>query len=222
MAYFAGLCYNKSMFMTKIVLIASCLYIFAATAHSQSFPGADMDRARSLIGDMQALSRRMAVPAPQQYLMLLHSQEQQLPAAAAPLDTPFQALGPTGKTGRIDGPFTKGNGVYRVELNSPYELRFLVKTGYMDGQLTLKRDPVTGLDSMRLVGRMWDRKNRAWGPVEDNTKAIKIEYDPRNDAGQLRWVGEDRVEKTERFYNGRSGRSMTIEFNGWGHDFYQD
>ncbi|MFA6003086.1 MAG: hypothetical protein WC881_03370 [Elusimicrobiota bacterium] len=201
------------MFTTQIALTASLLSIFAAAAHTQAFPSADMARAHSLIGDMQALSRRMAV---------IPTAQAPLPATAAPLDTPFQALGPTGKTGRIDGPFSKGNGRYRVELNSTYELRFIVQTGYMDGQLTLKRDPITGLDSMRLLGRMWDRKNRTWGPTEDNTKAIKIEYDSQADTGCIHWLAENNTKKTERFYNGRSGRRMTIEFEGWGHDFYQD
>ena len=75
---------------------------------------------------------------------------------------------------------------------------------------------------MRFAGRRWDNGRDEWGPQEDKTKEVVVEYDAKKDLGYIRWV-EDGEWKSERYWNGSKGTRMTIEFgDGWDHDFQQD
>lgn len=138
----------------------------------------------------------------------------------SPLSTGFVALGPAGTTGKIDGPGSQGNGAYRVDKNDPYEVALTLDTGYIKGQATLKRDPLTGKDSIRFAGKVWE--NGKLSEHRDNTHDAVISYKSKDDAGTIRWT-ENSGKKAEDFWGGKSGRSMTIEFGGgYDHDFQQD
>jgi hypothetical protein len=140
----------------------------------------------------------------------------------SPIGPGFKALGPAGQTGRIDGPGGKGNGTYQVSRNEDYHLQVVLKTGYLDGTVALARDPATGGTTMRFSGRRWDGDKGQWGPEEDAAKEVVLEYDADRDRGTIRWV-EDGEWKSERYWEGAKGDSMTIEFGGgWDHDFKQN
>lgn len=139
---------------------------------------------------------------------------------ASPLSTGFVALGPAGKTGKVDGPGSQGNGTYRVDKNDPYEVAITLDTGYIKGQVTLKRDSQTGNDSIRFAGKVWE--NGKLSEFRDNTHGAVISYKPKDDEGTVRWT-ESGGKKAEDFWGGKSGNSMTIEFGGgYDHDFKQD
>ncbi|MBI4679044.1 MAG: hypothetical protein HY748_15820 [Elusimicrobia bacterium] len=139
----------------------------------------------------------------------------------SPINLGFKALGPEGSGGKIDGPGRQGNGTFKVLKNDPYEMSMEVKTGYIDGIVTLKRDSAAGKDAMRYQGRLW--KDGEWGPVEDKATEIEVRYDARKDEGSINWI-ENGEEKSERFWRGgKGGKVMTIEFSGgWNHDFHRD
>lgn len=138
-----------------------------------------------------------------------------------PINLGFLALGPKGSGGAVDGPGKQGNGIFRVLKNEPTEMSMIVKSGFIDGTVTLRRDPVTGNDTMRYQGRL--AKDDVWGPVEDKLTEIEVRYDVQTDAGSINWV-EEGVEKVERFWGGgKGGKRMTIEFGGgWNHDFNRE
>ncbi|MBI5882185.1 MAG: hypothetical protein HZB91_03670 [Elusimicrobia bacterium] len=139
----------------------------------------------------------------------------------SPINTGFRSMGTAGSKGKIDGPGKQGNGSFKVLVNDPFELSMEVKTGYIDGIITLKRDPATGKDSMRYQGRR--RQEEAWGPVEDKLTEIVITYDAKTDRGRISWL-EDGEEKSEGYWGGgKNDKVMTIEFGGgWDHDFFRD
>ena len=227
-----------------LLAIVSLLAPAAAPAQTSGpFAASDMESARGIVGGMQSFSRGLtlrdhpaaageAVP-----LELLRCGPwgvfcaQHLTMAIAPQSTQnektpfgagFKALGPVGKTGKIDGPGGKGNGAYRVDVNEDYRLEAIIKTGYMAGRVVLTRDPATGAATMRFAGRRWDSDKGEWGAEEDKTKEVVVEYDAKKDRGTIRWV-EDGEWKSERYWGGAEGADMTIEFGGgWDHDFQQD
>ncbi|MBI5209675.1 MAG: hypothetical protein HY927_06880 [Elusimicrobia bacterium] len=136
------------------------------------------------------------------------------------INTGFQAMGQAGSTGSVDGPGKQGNGGYRVLANSPFEVSMRVKTGFIDGIMTLKRNPDTGKDTMRYQGRLW--KDERWAPNEDTTTDVEIRYDAKRDSGSINWKENGRW-KAERYWGGSGGKSMTIEFGGgWDHAFYRN
>lgn len=207
------------------------------------FPAADLDAARDLVAQMRAQTQAMAVrPAPAatedaipldllrcgpwgalcaDSLSMIKSADR-YNNDTGPIGTGFKALGTAGKTGAIDGPGVQGNGTYRVVNNEDYHLQMVVQTGYIAGEITVVRDPASGRTTMRFAGRRWDDSKGAWGPSEDATKDVVVEYDAKRDLGYIRWV-EDSKWKSERYWNGSKGTGMTIEFGGgWDHDFQQD
>lgn len=227
-------------------LLAIVFLLTPAAAPAQTagpFPASDMESARDIVGGMKALARDMSQrPAPAAAKEAIPFEllrcgpwgafcAQPLALASAPQSTQnektpfgsgFKALGPAGKTGKIDGPAGKGNGTYRVDVNEDYRLEAVIKTGYMDGRVVLTRDPSTGATTMRFVGRRWDGDKDEWGPDEDAAKEVVLEYDAKKDRGAIRWV-EDGDWKSERYWGGAEGADMTIEFGGgWDHDFQQD
>lgn len=141
---------------------------------------------------------------------------------AGPINAGFAALGPAGKTGKIDGPGRQGNGTYRVDKNEPLELSVFVNTGYIRAQVTLTRDPQTGKDRARFTGKFWDNRNGRWGPDVDDSSDAVVSFDRKGDSGKLQW-NDKGTWKEERYWGGKSGKSMTIEFGGgYDHDFAQD
>lgn len=145
------------------------------------------------------------------------------PKQLSPLDPGFKALGPTGKTGSVDGPGSQGNGRYRVISSEPYQVVLEMKTGYIDGRFTLKRDTTTGKDSLGFSGRLWDQSRGAWAAPTEGINDGLITYDSGKDNGRIKWK-ENGAWKDEGYWNGRAGnKSMTIEFGGgWDHDLSQD
>lgn len=134
----------------------------------------------------------------------------------------FKALGGGGVKGSIDGPGRKGNGRYFVYHNKPYSVKLHIKTGYVDGAITLSRNKETGKDSMRFKGRYWDQGKGTWGPEVDGTNDVVITYNSRKDKGKISWI-ENGKNKSEGFWGGARGDDMTIELaGGWNHDFEQD
>jgi hypothetical protein len=142
---------------------------------------------------------------------------------AQPINPGFKAMGPAGGGGKIDGPGKQGNGTFRVLVNDPYEMSMRVQTGYIDGIITLKREPSTGKDTMRYLGRRWNDDAADWNPNEDTLTDITIAYDPKTDRGSIRWTA-DGEEKSENYWGGgKDDKVMTIEFGGgWDHDFRRD
>ncbi|MBI5624374.1 MAG: hypothetical protein HY924_11400 [Elusimicrobia bacterium] len=141
-----------------------------------------------------------------------------------PINPGFKTMGPAGSGGRVDGPGKQGNGTFKVLVNDPYVMSMRVQTGYIDGIMTLSRDPKTGKDTMRYQGRRWNDEKRDWNPFEDKLTEITITYDPKEDRGRIRWV-DDGEEKSEGYWGGGGDddKLMTIEFGGgWDHDFHRD
>jgi hypothetical protein len=230
---------------TPTALLALLVLLTPAAMRAQTagpFAAPDMDAARELVGSMKTLSRDMtARPSPaaagrtvpfdllrcgpwgvfcSQHLAMA-SRPQDHQNDTSPIGPGFKALGPAGKTGSIDGPGGKGNGVYRVVRNDDYHLQVVLKTGYLDGEVTLSRDPDSGAAAMRFAGRRWDNDEGKWGRNEDAVKEVVLEYSAKKDLGAIRWV-EDGGWKSERYWNGAKGTGMTIEFGGgWDHDFQQ-
>lgn len=138
----------------------------------------------------------------------------------SPLNPGFAALGPAGSTGKVDGPGSQGNGTFSVEKNDAYEVALTLDTGYIKGRITLKRDPATGQDTIRFAGRVWE--NGKLSEYRDKTHEAVIVYKAKDDEGTVRWT-ERGGKKSEDFWGGKSGRSMTIEFGGgYDHDFARD
>lgn len=141
-------------------------------------------------------------------------------AVITPINPGFKALGAAGKTGTIDGPGAPGNGSYTVDANNPYEVKLTIKTGRIDAQLTLSRDPSTGKDTVRRNGRIW--KQGAWTTSKDVSFPAQLVYDAARDNGTITW-NEEGLAKKEGYWHGASGTTMTIELGGgWDHDFSQD
>lgn len=136
-----------------------------------------------------------------------------------PVQTGFKALGGAGAKGKIDGPGWKGNGTFYVYKNDPYEISMWIATGYVEGVITIKRDKKTGRDRSNFKGRYWDQDKGDWGPQVDGGNDVVITYDAGRDKGRIRWK-ENGKWKQERYWGGKSGKSMTIELaGGWDHDF---
>lgn len=156
---------------------------------------------------------------------ILCSEDMPFRAASArenvqPINTGFKALGLAGVSGKIDGPAWKGDGTYRMKRNDSLEVDIIINTGYIDGQMTLTRDPQTGADTLRFAGRLWDKDKNCWGPDRDDISNITIIYDAKKDRGEIPWK-ENGETKKEQYWNGKKGRTkMTIEFGGgWDHAF---
>ena len=142
----------------------------------------------------------------------------------APINRGFQGLGPAGKTGRVKGPgiFGSGDGIYRVIENGPWQIVLQMKTGYIDGRFTLKRDAATGQDSLGFSGRLWDSDNGRMGPPTDSANDGQVSYDAASDSGGIAWRLNGQW-RQDSYHGGRAGASgMTITLGGHGHDFTQD
>jgi hypothetical protein len=142
----------------------------------------------------------------------------------APINRGFQGLGPAGKSGRVKGPgiFGSGDGTYRVIENGPWQVVLQMKTGYIDGTFTLKRDAATGKDSLGFAGSLWDSNNGGMSPPTNSVNDGKVDYDAASDAGNIGWRLNGEW-KQDAYHGGRAGsRGMTITLGGHGHDFLQD
>ncbi|MBI5202738.1 MAG: hypothetical protein HY925_14190 [Elusimicrobia bacterium] len=157
--------------------------------------------------------------------MELRYQQPQAPPVLPPPDPRrvnqgFEALGPAGSTGKVDGPFLRGNGRYEVLRNDATELQLHLKTGYVDGTLRLLIDAADKV-WLGFWGKVFDPRN---GKTYDlkNWAQIRMDYDARKDEGAFRWV-ENGKPKSEHFSGGASGNDMTIELaGGWDHQFKRE
>jgi len=142
----------------------------------------------------------------------------------APINRGFQGLGPAGKTGRVKGPgiFGSGDGTYRVVENGPWQIVLLMKTGYIDGTFTLKRDAATGKDSLGFNGRLWDADRGEMSPPANSVNDGTVGYDPASDTGTIAWRLNGQWNQ-DTYRGGRAGSGgMTITLGGHGHDFSQN
>ena len=142
--------------------------------------------------------------------------------AVTPLNLGFQALGPKGAKGRIKGPHPLGfaDGTYEVVENSPFLVVLFMRTGYIDGRFTLKRDALTGQDTLGFAGRVMEDGN--WSAPRSGMNSGVVSYDAATDTGAIRWLLNGQW-KQDGYSRGRSGaRAMRIELSGHAHDFFQD
>ncbi|MDE2140840.1 MAG: hypothetical protein KGL74_13565 [Elusimicrobia bacterium] len=187
----------------------------AASAEADAF-------ARALTAGLWGGGRADRLPSPLPRAFALTAPD--ATAQATPINRGFQGLGPAGKTGRVKGPgiFGSGDGTYRVIENTPWQVVLQMKTGYIDGRFTLKRDAVTGKDSLGFAGRLWDADNGRMGPPTDSVNDGQVSYDAASDAGRIAWRLNGEW-KQDAYHGGRAGATgMTITLGGHGHDFLQD
>jgi hypothetical protein len=138
-----------------------------------------------------------------------------------PINTGFLALGAAGKTGTIKGPPLGGDGTYRVLQNDAAQMVFDMKTGYVVGRFTLRRDAATGKDTLGFDGQTKDGPFSGWTPGS-GIFAGQITYNPGADSGTILWV-LDGAQVNDAYNGGRAGsRSMTITLKGNKHTFTQD
>lgn len=137
----------------------------------------------------------------------------------APCIKGFADLGGKGTKGKIDGPNKKAGGTYEVLELDCHLAAFKVKTGYMDLELALIRDPKTGQDEIAIKGKAEEEEI-------DGRNAVALKYDEEDDEGEIAWKQKnkdgDEEEKEEGFWKGEKprDRKMTIEFGGgYNHDF---
>lgn len=137
----------------------------------------------------------------------------------APCIKGFADLGPKGTTGSIDGPNKKASGTYEVLELECHMAAFKVKTGYMDLELALVRDPKTGQDEIVIKGKAEDEEI-------EGRNAVALKYDEDDDEGEIAWKQKNKdgeeEDKEEGFWKGEKPRDskMTIEFGGgYNHDF---
>lgn len=139
-----------------------------------------------------------------------------------PINAGFQALGARGTKGRIKGPHPLGfaDGTYEVVENSPFLVVIAMRTGYIDGRFTLKRDQATGRDTLGFAGRLM--QDGRWGAPQNGMNEGSVFYDAATDTGAIRWVMNGQW-RQDTFLRGRAGgRSMRITLGGHAHDFFQD
>ncbi len=147
-------------------------------------------------------------------------------AAQAPAVTPinlgFAALGTRGAKGRIKGPHPLGfaDGAYQMVANDPYLVVIYARTGYIDGQISIRRDPLTGKDMLGFAGRLME--NGSWSATRSGINDGVVAYDPASDSGTIRWLFNGQW-KQDVYAHGRSGaRAMRIGLSGHPHDFFQE
>jgi hypothetical protein len=142
-------------------------------------------------------------------------------AQVTPINQGFRALGPAGATGQVKaGPFGVGNGTYRVAANDPYQILLDVKTNYVDGRFTLKRDATTGQDSLGFAGRLKDPNTGTWSDV-NSLKDGSVTYDAGSDSGAIGWTLQGKSQK-DNYHDGASGGDMTISLSGHDHEFIRN
>lgn len=177
--------------------------------------------ARALAAGLFGGGKADPLPAPEPRFAT--AQAGQVPQPA-PINRGFQGLGPAGKTGRVKGPgiFGSGDGTYRVAENSPWQVVLQMKTGYIDGTFTLKRDPATGKDTLGFSGRLWDADAGRMSPPSSSVNDGKVDYDAATDTGSIGWRLNGKWNQ-DTYRGGRAGSGgMTITLGGHGHDFAQD
>jgi hypothetical protein len=186
-----------------------------ASASAQTFA------APGELAGIVAASRRLAAGSPIAVAAFRAAAAPVRAAAAAPINTGFQALGPAGKTGTVQGPALGGDGTYRVIQNDATQMIFDMKTGYVNGRFTLVRDAATGKDILGFAGQTKDGPFSGWTQASGNY-AGQITYNPGSDSGTIAWqLNGEQISDT--YSGGRAGsRSMTITLKGNSHTFTQD
>jgi hypothetical protein len=205
------------------MLLLPLLLAAAAAAPAQDLavpPGlsAAVASARQLAAGAPLAVKNLRAPAPAPAAAAPAAQ-----AVVAPLNTGFQALGPAGKTGKVNGPgpFGEGDGTYDVVQNDPDQMVFDMKTGYVNGRFTMSRDPATGKDTLGFAGQTKDGPFADWVTATGNY-AGQISYNSGSDSGTIQWQFEG-ASVTDTYSGGRAGsKSMTITLKGNSHTFTQN
>jgi len=141
-------------------------------------------------------------------------------AAVTPVNTGFLGLGAAGATGQVQGP-AGGDGTYKVWVNDANQMIFDMRTGYVAGRFTIKRDPATGKDLLGFEGSTKDGPFSGWTPAKGIYEG-QITYDARTDSGSVVWQLNGQTIR-DTYKGGRAGsRSMTITLKGHEHTFTQD
>lgn len=141
--------------------------------------------------------------------------------AGTPINAGFLALGAAGKTGKVAGPPFGGDGTYHVLQNDANQMVFDMKTGYVQGRFTIKRDAATGRDTLGFDGRTKSGPFSGWTQCSGLYDG-EITYNAGSDSGTIRWQFNGQ-EVRDTYKGGRAGsRSMTITLKGHSHTFTQD
>ena len=177
-------------------------------------PAQDRETVEQLRAAVQN-ARRLGAGAPQAIKDLRQS------TVDAPINAGFQALGAAGKTGKVSGPglFGGGDGTYAVVRNDPDQMVFDMKTGFVNGRFTLKRDLATGKDLLGFAGQIKDGPMADWKPIAGNYSG-QIAYDAGSDSGTIAWTLAG-SQVTDTYSGGRTG-AMTITLKGNAHTFTPD
>lgn len=194
------------------LLIAACAVVNAQEFRLPAESAALVASARALAAHPQAPAVQ---PASFRFFSLRSA------AQVVPINRGFQALGPAGATGQVKaGPFGVGNGTYRVAANDPYQILLDVKTNYVDGRFTLKRDATTGQDLLGFAGRLKDPNTGAWSDV-NSLNSGTVTYDPSSDSGAIGWSLQGKSQK-DSYHDGATGGDMTISLSGHDHEFIRN
>jgi hypothetical protein len=130
------------------------------------------------------------------------------PKPCACINTGFQALGPPGTKGKIDGPAQTGNGTYQVLANSCHEVKLKIKTGYIKVTISLSQNAVEPCEiTLAVTGSIQGK------PVKYSSTVKIVEVVTTFDS----WTALKPSDIA--FWNGTSGNSMTIEIDGHNHTF---
>src|SRR3569832_1589467 len=124
-------------------------------------------------------ARQLSADAPNAFTAL-RAQAASAQAGAA-INTGFLALGAAGKTGQVQGP-PGGDGTYKVWQNDANQMIFDMRTGYVVGRFTIKRDPATGKDQLGFEGSTKDGPFSGWTPAKGIYSGV-ITYNPASDSG---------------------------------------
>lgn len=163
-------------------------------------------------------ARHLAASAPNAFAAL-RAQAAAAQAGAA-VNTGFLALGAAGATGQVQGP-PGGDGTYKVWQNDANQMIFDMRTGYVVGRFTIKRDLATGKDQLGFEGSTKSGPFSGWTPAKGIYAGV-ITYNPASDSGTVVWqLNGETIRDT--YNGGRAGnRSMTITLKGHEHTFTQD
>ncbi len=103
-------------------------------------------------------------------------------------------------------------------------MAFDMKTGYIDGRFTLKRDPRHGEEDTLgfLAGRTKDGGPFSSWKQSTGTYPGQVSYNAAADSGTIAWTFNG-AKVNDTYKGGRAGsRSMTITLDGNAHAFTQN
>ncbi len=130
------------------------------------------------------------------------------PKPCACINSGFQALGPPGTKGKIDGPGSTANGTYQVLANDCHTVKLKINTGYIKVTISLSQNEVEPCETTLTVTGSIEGK-----PVKYSSTVQIVEVVTSFDS----WT--ELQPSDIAFWNGTSGNSMTIEIDGYNHTF---